>query len=357
MGHDASFMDAAREEVFNTLQNQGGYQPTPAEPRVITPEQANKLLDACLFDMTTPPPSQDYMLEIDGVGVIPANGLVAITGKAKQGKTHFLAAMTATLLSGKSFGSMRRLKAPKHILWCDTEQSPSDIYNVINRMYRHAGIPTASPTDEHGLTVLQMRPLDAWQRASVIIAAVERYDPDVLIIDGLRDLLTNINSEEEATAVISWLLQTLSARPMMRIITVLHTNPSGAGDKMRGHIGTELENKLSDKFTCSKENGIFAVQHTSRGREIMNPFIFRIDINGNLATSTIEERNNVMNADEAFIASVPDTGAAWVDIVRTYAKLTGMTQARAKDAMKARLNSTPPALVKHDGLFWRNRRE
>lgn len=76
-----------------------------------------------VVDFTQPEPEPEFLLEIDGVGVIPAGGLTLVTGAAKQGKTQWLAAMIATAISGQSFGGMRCRNRVKSCLWIDTEQS------------------------------------------------------------------------------------------------------------------------------------------------------------------------------------------------------------------------------------------
>ncbi len=322
-----------------------------ALPSTGTPKETPVNFLDYVVDFTKEAPKPDYLLEIDGVGVMPAGGVTTVTGRAKQGKTQFLAAVVSCLLSGRDFGRMHRVKAPGRILWVDTEQSNFDIHNTIGRVYNQAGIPAREPSDRHGLTVLQLRPLDAAQRHEAIRAAVEALNPEILIIDGVRDLIHNINDETESAAVVDWVLQTMTARPEMRVIVVLHTNPSGTGDKMRGHLGTEFENKFSDKFLCSKENGVFSVTHVSRGREVLTPFIFCIDGHGQLSTSTIEQRAGVVAADETLAAIVPPEGMEFAEIVKAYAKKTGLTQTKARDALKARINANPPTLIKRNGLF------
>ena len=66
--------------------------------------------------------------------------------------------------------------------------------------------------------------------------------PDVglLIIDGIRDLMYDINSPSESTDLIN-LLMRWSSGYNLHIHTVLHLNKGD--DNTRGHIGTELNNK------------------------------------------------------------------------------------------------------------------
>lgn len=282
---------------------------------------------------------------------MPAGGITAITGHKKQGKTQFLAAVVATLMSGKDFGRMRRLKAPGKILWIDTEQSPYDISNTIGRVYHLAGIPQGEPSEKHGLTVLQLAALEPQTRRDVIADAVLNIMPEILVIDGVRDLMNDFNDITESGQVLTWLKGAMNSRPGMRVAVVLHTNPGT--DKMRGHLGTEIGNKLNDQFSCSKDNGVFSVNHESRGREMLGSFIFCIDGHGQLSTSTVEQRAGVVAADDALVAAIPVEGLPWSDAVSAYKKHTGLTQAKAIEALKARLNANPPTLVKRGALFYR----
>ena len=131
---------------------------------------------------------------------------------------------------------------------------------------------------------------------------------------------------------------------------MLHTNPGSY--KMRGHLGTELGNKFSDQFTCSKDNGVFSVEHESRGRQVLTPFIFCIDGHGQLSTSTVEQRAGVVDADATLARIIPPEGMEFNEIVKAYAKTPGLNEKKAREALKARLNANPPTLIKRDGLFF-----
>ena len=80
--------------------------------------------------------------------------------------------------------------------------------------------------------------------------------PDVglLIIDGIRDLMYDINSPSESTDLIN-LLMRWSSGYNLHIHTVLHLNKGD--DNTRGHIGTELNNKAETvlQITKSQQDG------------------------------------------------------------------------------------------------------
>lgn len=79
------------------------------------------------------------------------------------------------------------------------------------------------------------------ERLAIVECAIYHTDRlGLVIIDGIRDLVYDINSPVEATTVISKLMQWTDER-QLHLHTVLHQNKSD--DNARGHIGTELNNK------------------------------------------------------------------------------------------------------------------
>ncbi len=105
--------------------------------------------------------------------------------------------------------------------------------------------------------------------------------PDVglLIIDGIRDLMYDINSPERIDRP-NQPLDALVKRYNLHIHTVLHLNKGD--DNTRGHIGTELNNKAETvlQITKSTQDGNISevkAMHI-RDREF-DPFAFRINDN------------------------------------------------------------------------------
>jgi hypothetical protein len=62
-------------------------------------------------------------------------------------------------------------------------------------------------------------------------------DVGLVVIDGICDFVSSINSEEESTKIADFLLQ-ITAPKNIHVITVLHQNKDS--EKMRGQLGTEL---------------------------------------------------------------------------------------------------------------------
>ena len=164
----------------------------------------------------------------------------------------------------------------RKILYVDTEQSKYHCHKVMERILRLAGLPTDKDRDDFVFIVLREQTPD--KRKQIIGYMLENM-PDVglLIIDGIRDLMYDINSPSESTDLIN-LLMRWSSGYNLHIHTVLHLNKGD--DNTRGHIGTELNNKAETvlQITKSQQDGNISevkAMHI-RDREF-DPFAFRIN--------------------------------------------------------------------------------
>ena len=135
----------------------------------------------------------------------------------------------------------------------------------MQRILRLAGLPTVWER-EH----LKFSPLraiaDPNERREIIRYAIYNT-PNVglVVIDGIRDLMLDINNSTEATKLVGDLMQWTSEQSI-HIQTVLHLNKGD--DNARGHIGTELNNKAETVLQITKDN-------TMPERSIVAPSIIR----------------------------------------------------------------------------------
>ena len=73
----------------------------------------------------------------------------------------------------------------------------------------------------------------------------------LVIIDGIRDLMLDINSTGESVEVINKMME-WSSKYDLHIHCVLHLNKGD--NNVRGHIGTEMSNKAETVLVISKNN-------------------------------------------------------------------------------------------------------
>ena len=250
-----------------------------------------------LLDPREDYPEPYYMLEYNGVPFSTVGGLGAISGQKKNGKSFVLTQLMAAILGSNTSERTRQylpglkvpdrtidyLGHPPKVLYVDTEMERLNSAKVLRRVHWLCGVDMNQPFPGDRFAVLWLKnmPKDEGikaykKRYELIKLAIDAIQPDVVFIDGLRDLLASINDEESATTILDYLSSTAEERHMC-IWNALHQNPKANSDgedsKMRGWIGTELGNKVSDTFVSIKsktQNGVsFTVkQQDARGKDL-----------------------------------------------------------------------------------------
>ena len=127
-----------------------------------------------------------------------------------------------------------------------------------------------------------LRGLGFEKRGKMVDVAIRTIRPDIAIIDGVKDLMTDINDAVQATLIMEKLMA-LAKEKNCCIVCVLHQNKSEQDRNMRGSIGTELTNKAFEVFQCEciEESDVFKVTHTySRKQKMKRKFYYRINNDG-----------------------------------------------------------------------------
>lgn len=244
--------------------------PTPAE-----------MWENSLLQITDNCKADTEVLYCNGAVIGTLGNFSASTGKAKSRKTFNVTALTAAALkNGEVMAYIGELPEDKRtILYIDTEQSPYHCQRVIWRILRLAGLPVDSHPENFKFASL--RPYSPEQRLAMIEYAISTTPGiGLVIIDGIRDLMYDINNATEATNVITRLMS-WTDRYQIHIHTVLHQNK--ADDNVRGHIGTELNNKAETVLQIAKsidDNSISEVTAPLIRSIDMEPMAFSVDEEG-----------------------------------------------------------------------------
>ena len=217
--------------------------------------------------------------------------LTAVSGKAKSGKT-FVCSVLMTLCFQRQVLNLERNDdvapiagpsdiAPLRVLWYDTEQSEESTQDILkNRILPMAGISENEfPADR--FQIFNVRGESYSDRLKMLEVAVPRYKPDLVILDGIRDLVADINDGVVAQDVVERLMH-LASDNRCAIVCVLHQNKSVEDKNLRGWIGTELKNKSFEVYECAKSaERIFTWSQTdTRKYDIPDKVQFSVDENG-----------------------------------------------------------------------------
>ncbi|WP_191182904.1 AAA family ATPase [Pontibacter aquaedesilientis] len=199
-----------------------------------------------------------------------------IIGKAKSRKSFLVGVVLAAAL-GKQLAEFKltnHLPPDKRVvLHFDTEQGAHHVQQAAKRVLSLIGVKSAA-----NLRPYCLRKYTPRERLEMIEHAI-RNTPNVgfVVIDGIRDLVTSINDEEEATMLASKLLK-WTEELNIHIVCVLHQNKGD--NNARGHLGTELQNKAESVISVTKDSNNRDVSIVApefcRDKEF-TPFAFEID--------------------------------------------------------------------------------
>ena len=225
----------------------------------------------------TPP----QIIWIDNSTIATLGNFSASTGKAKSKKTFNVSAIVAASLAGRQILNYRAHlpEGKQQVLYVDTEQSRFHCHNVLERILRLAGLPTTC--DNENLDFICLREYSPSVRIEVIDYALRQGKGyGLVIIDGIRDLMLDINSTGESVEVINKMME-WSSKYNLHIHCVLHLNKGD--NNVRGHIGTEMSNKAETVLVIGKsnENPAISEVHALHIREKeFKPFAFTVDEGG-----------------------------------------------------------------------------
>jgi hypothetical protein len=252
-------------------------EPTKKEDNLL------EILESTLVDPTQdipPPPTciailgqdeQDYTFGTLG-------NISLIIGKAKQRKTFATTCIVASAIHNSSVIDQIKGNLPKDknkVLYFDTEQSQYHVHKVFKRILKLS----ESESIPDNILVFALRKFTPKQRRELIETALSHYkNIGLVVIDGIRDLVSSINSEDESTLIASDLLR-WSQDLDCHILSILHQNKGN--EHARGHIGSELINKAETTATVTTdEDGITKITATHTRDRAFPDIFFTLDEDG-----------------------------------------------------------------------------
>ena len=247
---------------------------SPVSPLVVK-------LDKCRIMSDTHVPPEDFLLRLFGKPCFPRRDLSTITGTEKCGKTFFTSMMMACCAKKNVLELERISDEPLKVMWYDTEQSRQSTKSILtDRVFKLANL-TESDIDSN-FFVFNVRANTYQERLDYLVAGIEAYQPDMVIIDNVSDLLSSINDQEESARVIDQLMQ-LSTHHKCNITIVIHLNRSGEKRSLRGWLGTEILHKAFDVYYCQQieKTDVFSVEQTfTRKYRVIEKLYYKIGEDG-----------------------------------------------------------------------------
>ncbi len=241
-------MNITPENLLESLEDTPAANPAPESKR-ITPEKL--ATHRITSDSDIPDPVS--VVRIGGANFAIKGDISFISGQPKAGKTTISSILIATALMKKVPSDLDTLGIEcdfcdgKEVVYVDTEQPKQYAKKMLETVKNYMNVHR-EPKNFH---FYNLRDYQNNEKFNVVKGMFEMYPQAHLwIIDGLADLVRNINNEEETSEVMGWFMA-VASKLNTTIILVLHENPSS--DKMRGHLGSEAMRKAGGAIAIKKD--------------------------------------------------------------------------------------------------------
>lgn len=207
-------------------------------------------------------PKPEIVFGINGIPVFTKKSISVLIGRAKSGKTT----VTSWIVSQSI---QRNIK----VLWLDTEQG---LY--YGSRTQHWILSMSGLASSPNLQFYDLKIFNPTKRAEMIEEIIKMFTPDLVIVDGIRDLVFDINNPEEATLRTGDLMRWAELYDV-HILSILHQNKGN--DHARGHLGTEMINKSESviKVEQNEDKLIVCSPEYTRSAPFV-PFAFDRDEHG-----------------------------------------------------------------------------
>ena len=199
----------------------------------------------------------------------------------KVGKSFFISLLVSAYQSGgnKYSGNIKGHRRGRKIIHFDTEQGEFHCQKV----FRRPVIMNELQNDDnyHTYALRAMTPNERVDFIEYII--YDKFNEDkigLIIIDGVADLLNDVNSMTETNYVVQKIM-TWTAKKQCHLLTIIHQN--FGSDKPTGNLGSALEKKAETQIKLEKNEvnkGWITVECKRSRNRSFETFSFTINENG-----------------------------------------------------------------------------
>lgn len=211
-------------------------------------------LAARRFNLDKPPPEARPIFKLWGKVIATPGNLVTITAQAKAGKSGVVNAMLAAPMAKPGRDTLGIESANPRglaLIHIDTEQSEQHYWHQVRRAMWRADVRDLPPWFiSHHLTGFSAT--DARRALVELVRDGAKTHGGIhsITIDGVADLIVDVNNQAETNPFVAELHETAITFGCP-IICVIHLNPGT--EKTRGHLGSQLERKAESNLRLEKD--------------------------------------------------------------------------------------------------------
>ena len=296
-----------------------------AEPEIIDFSNQPDKVDWRKYkiDLSNPvAPPEPLIIQSDSdIPMLHCRNISTVAASAKVGKTFLISAIATAALCKDSFLNLHCPKEKVKVLFCDTEQDISDTQVVTKRIHRLNEWGLHANNDS--FVALNLRDPDREARIAAIESAIIDIKPDLVLLDGIVDLVGDFNNIQDSHQAVTTLTR-WATKYNCHIATCLHVNKGTA--ELRGHLGAFLRQKGELTLLLTKQDGLVPYIEVkpidSRHRPI-DDFCFRINAEAlpELYEAEIKQTRNSL-LDSVFSEALQgQTSLRYTDLVQKVMEL------------------------------------
>lgn len=179
-----------------------------------------------------------------------------------------------------------------------------------------------------------------------------------MFIDGIGDLVLNVNDPAEANEFVAELHE-LAIGFDCPIVCIIHTNPNG--EKTRGHLGSQLERKAETNLRLDKGDEVTVVW-SDRNRHAPIPkdkgprFAWSDEHGMHITTKTLgtskaaaKRERLALSAESVFMEAGREM-LSWSEFLTHLMDMEKLTKSGARKRMEAMIEAS--VITKNDGGHW-----
>lgn len=216
------------------------------------------MLKSCEIDFNNPPAKAQEIISAGDVPLGTQGNILCITGGEGTGKSNYVAALVAGSVRPENVSidtlgiHVHENKQSKAVLLYDTEQSEVQLFKNVSNLLNRA----KQPEKPEELKAFCLTGMSRKERLQAIVQSMDKFHYQyggiqLVVIDGIADLVHSANDEAESLRVVDELYR-LAGIYQTCIVCVLHYVPNGL--KLRGHLGSELQRKAAAILSIELDN-------------------------------------------------------------------------------------------------------
>lgn len=269
-----------------------------------------------------------------GQGMIHRDSIIVLQGKPKQGKSTAALCFAMALLAGEFIG-LKAHESGCDVLWIDTEMGIRECKKRLRLAMESVGLDQKRIAGRLKFLSLKSISKEGNKRTEAVERAVREVCPDFVVLDGVADLVRDVNKFDECADVMER-LGMIVERHHIALLTLIHENKQD--EKARGHLGSVTDQKAYELYAVKNGKADYLC---GRG-EPCEGFSFSFADGGIPAPAADVLRNEWTEALQKWaevFKALPDggrnaSGYRYSELWKAYRDFTSASESSSKRAIK-----------------------